>query len=84
MAVPNTGTGVLGTRGAVASGTWTAADHPLVAAGDVDDDDRPGLWTTTADGTAGALLFRPGTAAGGLGDPVTVGTGGRQWMPRMG
>jgi endonuclease/exonuclease/phosphatase family metal-dependent hydrolase len=81
---PGTGTGALGTRVAVTGGTWTAADRPLVAAGDIDGDGHPDLWTTTDAGTASALVFHPGTAAGGLGDPVTVGTGGWQWMLRMG
>ncbi|MFJ5302343.1 FG-GAP repeat domain-containing protein [Streptomyces sp. NPDC088350] len=35
------GTGALGSRVAVAGGTWTAAHRPLVAAGDVDGDGRP-------------------------------------------
>ncbi|MET9384172.1 FG-GAP-like repeat-containing protein [Streptomyces sp. NPDC002928] len=79
---PNTGTGTLGARQAAAGGTWTAADRPLVTAGDLDADGRPDLWTTTNADTSSALLFHAGTDTG-LGDPVTVGVGGWQWMLRM-
>ncbi|MFF4833033.1 FG-GAP repeat domain-containing protein [Streptomyces sp. NPDC001315] len=79
---PNTGRGTLGARQAVTGGTWTAADRPLVTAGDLDADGRPDLWTTTNADTSSALLFHAGTDTG-LGDPVTVGVGGWQWMLRM-
>lgn len=79
---PNSGAGALGTRTAVTGGTWTAADRPLLTAGDLDTDGRPDLWATTNEGTSSVLLFHPGTDTG-VGDPVTVGTGGWQWMLRL-
>ncbi|CAM5342061.1 FG-GAP-like repeat-containing protein [Streptomyces aurantiogriseus] len=79
---PNTGTGTLGTRRAVAGGTWSAADRPLLTAGDLDRDGRADLWATTNAGTDSALLFQPGTDTG-IGAPVTVGMGGWQWILRM-
>ncbi|CAM5251306.1 hypothetical protein [Streptomyces narbonensis] len=41
------------------------------------------LWTTRTSGTAENLEFLPGTATG-LAAPVTIGTGGRQWMKALG
>ena len=79
---PNTGTGMLGTRRAVAGGAWPAADRPLLTTGDLDRDGRADLWATTNADSASALLFQPGTETG-IGAPVTVGSGGRQWILRM-
>lgn len=66
----------------MAGGTWPAADRPLLTAADVDRDGRADLWATTNAGTASALLFHPGTDTG-IGAPVTVGSGGWQWILRM-
>jgi len=80
LGYPNTGSGTLGSPTAVSGGPWTAADRPLLAtAGDADRDGRPDLWSTAADSS---LLFHPG-AAGGLATPVTVGSGGWQWILRL-
>lgn len=79
---PNSGAGALGSRTAVAGGTWTAAEYPVLTAGDVDQDGRADLWATTDADTESALLFHAGTDTG-LDAPVTVGTGGWQWILRM-
>ncbi|MFJ9810002.1 FG-GAP-like repeat-containing protein [Streptomyces sp. NPDC101158] len=69
-------------------GPWTAADRRLAfSAGDVTGDGHPDLWTTRTADTAENLEFLPGTAsgiAGGLGTPVTIGTGGWQWLTDLG
>ncbi|MFI8517059.1 FG-GAP-like repeat-containing protein [Streptomyces sp. NPDC085481] len=65
-------------------GPWTLADRRLaVSAGDVTGDGLADLWTTRTAGTAENLEFLPGTA-GGLGTPVTIGTGGWQWLTNLG
>ncbi|WP_426405224.1 FG-GAP-like repeat-containing protein [Streptomyces sp. R-07] len=66
------------------AGPLPPADRRLaVTAGDVTGDGTPDLWTTRTAGTAENLEFLPGTSTG-LGTPVTIGTGGWQWMKALG
>ncbi|MFH9722166.1 FG-GAP-like repeat-containing protein [Streptomyces sp. NPDC017254] len=65
-------------------GPLTPADRRLVVtSGDVNGDGSPDLWTTRTAGTAENLEFLPGGPTG-FGAPVTIGTGGWQWMKALG
>ncbi|MET9435622.1 FG-GAP-like repeat-containing protein [Streptomyces sp. NPDC006551] len=74
----------LGAPRALDGGPWTVADRRLaVSAGDGTGDGTADLWTTRTSGTAENLEFLPGTTTG-LGTPITIGTGGWQWIKALG
>ncbi|MGW5775027.1 FG-GAP-like repeat-containing protein [Streptomyces sp. NPDC003863] len=70
---PSTSTGTLGARKLIGSGGWNAM-NALVGAGDLNGDNRADLVAREA--STGKLWFYPGTAAGGVGSRVLIGSGG--------
>ncbi|MGH4029361.1 FG-GAP-like repeat-containing protein [Actinomycetota bacterium Odt1-20B] len=72
-----------GTRKLTATGFTPAARPLLTSATDADNDGVPDLWATT-NNTSQGLHFYPRLTAGGLGAPVTIGTGGWDKMAALG
>ncbi|MFF5762923.1 peptidase inhibitor family I36 protein [Streptomyces tanashiensis] len=69
---PGTATG-LGARKLIGSGGWNTM-NALVGPGDMNGDNRPDLIAREA--ATGKLWFYPGTATGGVGARVLIGSGG--------
>ncbi|MFE5597112.1 FG-GAP-like repeat-containing protein [Streptomyces sp. NPDC056549] len=72
-AYPGTSTGTLGARKLIGAGGWNAMNS-LVAPGDMNGDGKADLIAREA--STGKLWFYPGTASGGFGPRVLIGSGG--------